>query len=169
VVVVGVAVAVAVCLVTPAVLGSPLVSACAVCKQPLTDMDTVVTWLGGVRHHLRCPFVAPVSQAAVSRRPTLDSANVVRLARSEAKRLVQRGTLTLSGALKHDALQSMRVFDLVLLLPGVRGRGPTTIEHRVIALLTKAGVGLYRVVSELTDRQRGALVAAYAGKEAKAA
>jgi hypothetical protein len=148
------------------------VSICDVCQTPLSD-DNRVVWASGVRHHLRCP---PRPKKARPAQRSLDAANKAKAARVALKGRLRQGDLELRDALVAAPLQGMRVFDLVSQLPLVRGRrGAASVERRVIALLDEAGVGLYREVGDLTDRQRGALAAGYAarpgdgGKKARSA
>ena len=77
----------------------------------------------------------------------LARANEVRFARARVKRALKAGRITLAQALDRDAVQSMRVMDL---LACQHRWGPV----RARKLLRAAGCSERLLVEQLTERQR---------------
>ena len=81
----------------------------------------------------------------------LDRANEIRLARAQLKRQLKDGSLTLSEALDEPSMQSMTLFKLLRCIPRWG-------HKRSINFCARIPISPYRKISELTERQRAALV-----------
>lgn len=87
----------------------------------------------------------------------LARANEVRFARAEVHRAVAEGRMTIAHALDEECCQSMPLFDLLCCQ---RRWGPI----RSMSVLRSLQIGSYRLVGELADRQREAVMGACAPK-----
>lgn len=91
----------------------------------------------------------------------LARANEIRLARSEAKRGIRGGELSIAEAMRLECCQSMTVYDL---LQAQRGWGSSGLKksegRRATKVLSRLEISPYRRVEQLSDRQRGLLVEA---------
>jgi len=85
--------------------------------------------------------------ATEQRTQALTDANVVRGHGASIKRALTDGSMSLSFALHSPHAGSLRVFALLMALPGIG-------EHRARAVLMSHYIGEGRRVSALTDRQR---------------
>jgi len=85
--------------------------------------------------------------ATEQRAAALTGANVVRSRGASIKRALATGDMSLHMALHSPHAGSLRVFALLMALPGIG-------EHRARAVLMSHYIGEGRRVSALTDRQR---------------
>jgi hypothetical protein len=101
-----------------------------------------------------------VTSAPTQYMTALERANKVRLARSEVKRQLQDGSMSLDGALEHPAVQTMPVG---FLLEAQRGWGPAKVRRmlgRLRFYVPPVVVSELRRVGDLTERERAAIVQA---------
>ena len=124
-----------------------------VCHQPL-DQAPHVQWFAKSpfkgQHHLKCP-AKPKAGSPAQREKALAAANIVRLARAELKRSIAGG-YPVADALDAPAAQSMSLYSL---LCAQCQWGPVKTER----FLKPLAISPYRLISQLTCRQRAAVVA----------
>ena len=120
---------------------------CDVCKQQLGD-GLVVRWVSGVKHHLRCP---ETPAKILQREAALAKANTVRFSMAALKREVCGGELPVVDALDDPRAGRMSIFDL---LKAQDGWG----DRRVMRLLNDVELNPYRLVGDLTLRQKALIM-----------
>ena len=125
-----------------------------VCHQPL-EGTAHVKWFSGSApfkgaHHMKCPS-KPKAGSPAQREKALAAANIVRVARAELKRSIAGG-YPVQDALDAPAAQSMSLYSL---LCAQCQWGPVKTER----FLKPLAISPYRLISQLTCRQRAAVVA----------
>lgn len=116
-----------------------------------------------------------MSTTTEQRHTALEHATEVRLARPRLRREMKTGQLSLAAALTHPALSSMRVWELLCLLPR---RGPARPSvGRQISRSEQTANWLFSLLDrngpltqarDLTERERNLLVAAWESRQTRA-
>lgn len=93
-----------------------------------------------------------LDDSLAQRMQALGRANEVRCARARLKAEVRAGRRSLAWAVRQDCVQSMKLFDLLICVPG-KGR------VKISKTLARVPVSPSRTVGSLTPRQLGELLA----------
>jgi acyl CoA:acetate/3-ketoacid CoA transferase alpha subunit len=102
------------------------------------------------------------SSKAEQQKASIARATVVHVRRGELRRQLRAGTLGLADVIADEAVGSMTAVNLLCEMECIRKRGhaPAATTERAERVLAEFRVSPYRLVRELTERQRGLIVAA---------